>query len=153
MRYLRRSQQLLHAKDRSEVERQAERYFGALGYRRREDDPSGRLVFERGKPLASLYTFLLRSCRATVRIEVEPRRLVVHHEVEVIGRILAGGDAPILDAEARGFETFLDGDGVAWDRAVLERGHRRARRKRAARGLLLLAYTASWAVAVAWWVR
>lgn len=151
MRYLRRRHQFLSDRSQAEVEAQAERYFEALGYRRREDR-GGRFTFERGRRLASLWSPLLRRCHAQAVVGYEGGLISVRHRVEVLGRFFALSDADLLDAEARCFQGFLGAEGRPWDAAPLLRARQRALRGAAVRAVALAFYTAAVGLALAWWL-
>lgn len=145
MRYLRRTQRFLTDRPRCELERLAEACFSALGYRRREDE-GGRLVFARGRRLASLYSPYLRSCLARVTIAADGDVVRVRHKVEVFGRLLVRADTEVIDAEVTCFRAFLQDDPVRWDLSPLLSARRRALRRR----LVRLALLAAWTGFVAW---
>jgi hypothetical protein len=111
-RLLQRSHRFLTTHARAEVETAAERFFSALGYRRRADEDEGLLVFERGRPLASLYAASLRVCHTRVEITLEPgegtRVAEVRHGVETRGRLVIAEDGDLIEAEGRAFERFLE---------------------------------------------
>ena len=140
---------------RAEVETSAERLFKALGYRRRADEGTDgeRLVFTRGRPLASLYTSSLRRCQARVVVvhkagagENAGEVWIAHH-VETRGRIVTGEDAGLLDAEARAFERFLEHADL--DTAALLDASRRASRNQSLLQIGLLILVIGTVVAVA----
>jgi len=140
MRYLRSAHPFLTDRAEPQVERQADLYFQALGYRPRMR-PGGPLCYERGRRYASLYRPLLRACWTRVCLEIGDRTVRVKHKMEVIGRLFANGDAQVLAAEARGFEAFLEGAGQAWDPAPIDRAFRRAAQSGRRRAAVLVVYT------------
>jgi hypothetical protein len=146
---LERTHQFLSEKRRAEVETAAERFFPALGYRRRDEVGSETIVFARGGRFASFYSASLRACRATVEVEAsegERTAVRVRHRVETRGRLVLAGDERLVEAEARAFERFLergDPDTAALLEAASRKGMRAAIVKLAvAFGLLAIALIA-----------
>jgi hypothetical protein len=106
---LERAHHFLTEKAPPEVEAAAERFFPALGYRRRgEAESPGKIVFARGRPLASFYAASLRACRTIVEVAAKPGQIQITHRVTTRGRLVGREDHALLAAEARGFERFLE---------------------------------------------
>jgi hypothetical protein len=109
---LERAHRFLTARERPEVEAAAERYFVALGYRRRADEDGGAIVFERGRPSASLYASSLRACFTRVELALERGDgtgvATIRHAVQTRGRFVLPRDGRLVEAEARAFEHFLE---------------------------------------------
>jgi hypothetical protein len=160
-RLLERTHRFLTTRGRAEVETAAELLFKALGYRRRADE-NDRLVFTRGRPLASLYASSLRACLGRVDVAHEAGLgekagvVRVVHRVETRGRIVLAEDEDLIDAEARAFERFLEEGHL--DTSGLLDAARRARRDRSrlrvgaivgAAGLVVAAVVAR--VVGRWW--
>ncbi len=114
-RLLERAYRFLTARERPEVEATADRFFRALGYRRRADDQT-RLIFQRGERFASFYRSSLRSCQTRVEVELDRRAgdregtglLTVKHRVVTTGRLTFAEDDALLEAESKAFERFLE---------------------------------------------
>jgi hypothetical protein len=111
-----RAHKFLTTRDRGAFEAAAERFFTALGYRRRGDEESGALVFERGSYLIVALLNSLRRLETRLELSMEgsgtpaaPVVAVVRHRVRTPPLwIVLERNRRYLDAEAKGFERFLE---------------------------------------------